>query len=64
MGAEVITSLVRILSDYPDNEPLVRVNLLALSNLADLGTLNSSLLAVAWHFHLIGNSLQHIYTET
>ncbi|KAH0623441.1 hypothetical protein JD844_006190 [Phrynosoma platyrhinos] len=39
--AEVINSLVRIMSDYPDNEPLVRVNLLALSNLADLGEYDS-----------------------
>nr|XP_008114013.1 PREDICTED: rap1 GTPase-GDP dissociation stimulator 1 isoform X3 [Anolis carolinensis] len=41
--AEVISFLVRIMSDYPDNEPLVRVNLLALSNLADLDTLKLQL---------------------
>uniref|UniRef100_A0A8C4YIG5 Uncharacterized protein n=1 Tax=Gopherus evgoodei TaxID=1825980 RepID=A0A8C4YIG5_9SAUR len=35
----VITSLVRILTDYPDSEPLVHVNLLALCNLANLGGL-------------------------
>ncbi|XP_008114013.2 rap1 GTPase-GDP dissociation stimulator 1 isoform X4 [Anolis carolinensis] len=40
---EVISFLVRIMSDYPDNEPLVRVNLLALSNLADLDTLKLQL---------------------
>ncbi|XP_069609225.1 rap1 GTPase-GDP dissociation stimulator 1-A-like isoform X2 [Ranitomeya imitator] len=33
---DVIPSLVRILTDYPDNDTLVRVGLLALSNLADL----------------------------
>ncbi|KAG9485278.1 hypothetical protein GDO78_008390 [Eleutherodactylus coqui] len=33
---DVITSLVRILTDYPDNDTLVRVVLLALSNLVDL----------------------------
>ncbi|XP_075466569.1 rap1 GTPase-GDP dissociation stimulator 1-like isoform X2 [Ascaphus truei] len=33
---DVITSLVRILTDFPENDPLVRVGLLALSNLADL----------------------------
>ncbi|XP_034994309.1 rap1 GTPase-GDP dissociation stimulator 1-like [Zootoca vivipara] len=43
VGAEVITSLVRIMSDYPDNEPLVRVNLLALSNLADIDTAKQAL---------------------
>ena len=43
MGAGVIPSLVRIMSDYPDNEPLVRVNLLALSNLAELGKHNINL---------------------
>ncbi|XP_054839445.1 rap1 GTPase-GDP dissociation stimulator 1-like [Eublepharis macularius] len=43
VGAGVITSVVRILSDYPDNEPLVRVNMLALSNLADLDVAKDAL---------------------
>lgn len=33
----VISSLVRILTDYAESEPLVHVDLLALCNLADLG---------------------------
>ncbi|KAL8186833.1 UNVERIFIED_CONTAM: hypothetical protein K2H54_014018, partial [Gekko kuhli] len=43
VAAGVITSVVRILSAYPDNEALVRVNLLALSNLADLDTAKAAL---------------------
>ncbi|XP_048362722.1 rap1 GTPase-GDP dissociation stimulator 1-like isoform X2 [Sphaerodactylus townsendi] len=43
VAAGVITSLVRILSDYPENEALVRVNLLALSNLADLDSAKEAL---------------------
>ncbi|XP_015272936.1 PREDICTED: rap1 GTPase-GDP dissociation stimulator 1-like, partial [Gekko japonicus] len=43
VAAGVITSVVRILSTYPDNEALVRVNLLALSNLADLDTAKEAL---------------------
>ncbi|KAJ6661615.1 hypothetical protein lerEdw1_013854 [Lerista edwardsae] len=53
VGAEVITSLVRILSDYPDNEPLVRVNLLALSNLADLDTAKEALSKTRIAEHLV-----------
>ncbi|XP_044275994.1 rap1 GTPase-GDP dissociation stimulator 1-like [Varanus komodoensis] len=41
--AKVIPSLVRIMADYPDNEPLVRVALLALSNLADLDSAKEAL---------------------
>lgn len=40
---EVIPSLVRILTDYPDNDTLVRVVLLALSNLADLESAKEAL---------------------
>ncbi|XP_069837961.1 rap1 GTPase-GDP dissociation stimulator 1-A-like [Dendropsophus ebraccatus] len=40
---DVITSLVRILTDYPDNDTLVRVGLLALSNLADLESAKEAL---------------------
>ncbi|OCT59755.1 rap1 GTPase-GDP dissociation stimulator 1 [Xenopus laevis] len=40
---DVITSLVRILIDYPENDPLVRVCLLALSNLADLDSAKEAL---------------------
>ncbi|XP_044153537.1 rap1 GTPase-GDP dissociation stimulator 1-like isoform X3 [Bufo gargarizans] len=40
---DVITSLVRILTDYPDNDTLVRVGLLALSNLADLDSAKEAL---------------------
>ncbi|XP_077206935.1 rap1 GTPase-GDP dissociation stimulator 1-like isoform X3 [Paroedura picta] len=43
VAAGVIDSLVRILSNYPDDEALVRVNLLALSNLADLDTAKEAL---------------------
>ncbi|KAM4704456.1 rap1 GTPase-GDP dissociation stimulator 1-like isoform 3-T3 [Rhinophrynus dorsalis] len=39
----VISSLVKILSDYPENDTLVRVGLLALSNLADLETAKEAL---------------------
>ncbi|NXK06632.1 GDS1 protein, partial [Herpetotheres cachinnans] len=39
----VITSLVRILTDYADSEPLVHVDLLALCNLADLDTAKEAL---------------------
>ncbi|NWW90419.1 GDS1 protein, partial [Rhynochetos jubatus] len=39
----VITSLVRILTDYAENEPLVHVDLLALCNLADLDTAREAL---------------------
>ncbi|XP_071987047.1 rap1 GTPase-GDP dissociation stimulator 1-A-like isoform X4 [Engystomops pustulosus] len=39
----VIPSLVRILTDYPDNDTLVRVGLLALSNLADLESAKEAL---------------------
>ncbi|XP_075073252.1 rap1 GTPase-GDP dissociation stimulator 1-like isoform X1 [Mixophyes fleayi] len=39
----VLTSLVRILTDFPDNNTLVRVCLLALSNLADLESAKESL---------------------
>lgn len=37
MKVGVIPSLVRILTDYAESEPLVHVALLALYNLADLG---------------------------
>ncbi|KAM4635928.1 rap1 GTPase-GDP dissociation stimulator 1-A-like isoform 2-T2 [Discoglossus pictus] len=40
---EVIPSLVRILTDFPTNDPLVHVGLLALSNLADLESAKESL---------------------
>ncbi|XP_066454828.1 rap1 GTPase-GDP dissociation stimulator 1-A-like [Eleutherodactylus coqui] len=40
---DVITSLVRILTDYPDNDTLVRVVLLALSNLVDLESAKEAL---------------------
>ncbi|XP_073542078.1 rap1 GTPase-GDP dissociation stimulator 1-A-like isoform X4 [Phyllobates terribilis] len=40
---DVIPSLVRILTDYPDNDTLVRVDLLALSNLADLESAKEAL---------------------
>ncbi|KAM3913566.1 rap1 GTPase-GDP dissociation stimulator 1-A-like [Leptodactylus fuscus] len=40
---DVITALVRILTDYPDNDTLVRVGLLALSNLADLESAKEAL---------------------
>uniref|UniRef100_A0A5F8GDG5 Rap1 GTPase-GDP dissociation stimulator 1 n=1 Tax=Monodelphis domestica TaxID=13616 RepID=A0A5F8GDG5_MONDO len=39
----VITLLVKILSDFPESEPLVRVDLLALCNLADLDTAKEAL---------------------
>ncbi|XP_063814835.1 rap1 GTPase-GDP dissociation stimulator 1-A-like isoform X2 [Pseudophryne corroboree] len=39
----VLTSLVRILTDFPDNDALVRVCLLALSNLADLESAKEAL---------------------
>ncbi|XP_054238325.1 rap1 GTPase-GDP dissociation stimulator 1-like [Indicator indicator] len=39
----VITSLVRILTDYAESEPLVHVDLLALYNLADLDTAKEAL---------------------
>ncbi|KFV97303.1 Rap1 GTPase-GDP dissociation stimulator 1, partial [Fulmarus glacialis] len=39
----VITSLVRILTDYAESEPLVHVDLLALCNLADLETAKEAL---------------------
>nr|XP_028585062.1 rap1 GTPase-GDP dissociation stimulator 1-like isoform X1 [Podarcis muralis] len=53
VGAEVITSLVRIMSNYPDNEPLVRVNLLALSNLADIDTAKQALSKTRVAEHLV-----------
>ncbi|XP_053305831.1 rap1 GTPase-GDP dissociation stimulator 1-A-like isoform X2 [Spea bombifrons] len=40
---DVITPLVRILTDFPDNDTLVRVGLLALSNLADLESAKEAL---------------------
>nr|DBA15430.1 TPA: hypothetical protein GDO54_004643 [Pyxicephalus adspersus] len=40
---DVISSLVRILTDFPENEALVRVGLLALSNLADLESAKEAL---------------------
>ncbi|XP_077115472.1 rap1 GTPase-GDP dissociation stimulator 1-A-like isoform X2 [Ranitomeya variabilis] len=40
---DVMPSLVRILTDYPDNDTLVRVGLLALSNLADLESAKEAL---------------------
>ncbi|KFV88058.1 Rap1 GTPase-GDP dissociation stimulator 1, partial [Struthio camelus australis] len=39
----IITSLVRILTDYAESEPLVHVDLLALCNLADLDTAKEAL---------------------
>ncbi|XP_036592415.1 rap1 GTPase-GDP dissociation stimulator 1-like [Trichosurus vulpecula] len=39
----VISLLVKILSDFPESEPLVRVDLLALCNLADLETAKEAL---------------------
>ncbi|XP_026710467.1 rap1 GTPase-GDP dissociation stimulator 1-like isoform X2 [Athene cunicularia] len=39
----VITSLVRILTDYAESEPLVHVDLLALCNLADFDTAKEAL---------------------
>ncbi|NXG46531.1 GDS1 protein, partial [Psilopogon haemacephalus] len=39
----VITSLVRILTDYAESEPLIHVDLLALYNLADLDTAKEAL---------------------
>ncbi|XP_035185399.1 rap1 GTPase-GDP dissociation stimulator 1-like isoform X2 [Oxyura jamaicensis] len=39
----VISSLVRILTDYAESEPLVHVDLLALCNLADLDTAKEAL---------------------
>ncbi|NXH20395.1 GDS1 protein, partial [Bucco capensis] len=39
----VITSLVRILTDYAESEPLVHVDLLALRNLAELDTAKEAL---------------------
>ncbi|KFQ91388.1 Rap1 GTPase-GDP dissociation stimulator 1, partial [Nipponia nippon] len=39
----VITSLVRILTDFAESEPLVHVDLLALCNLADLDTAKEAL---------------------
>ncbi|KGL92892.1 Rap1 GTPase-GDP dissociation stimulator 1, partial [Charadrius vociferus] len=39
----VITSLVRILTDYAESEPLVHVDLLALCNLAELDTAKEAL---------------------
>nr|XP_060624996.1 rap1 GTPase-GDP dissociation stimulator 1-like [Anolis sagrei ordinatus] len=51
--AEVINSLVRIMSEYPDNEPLVRVNLLALSNLADLDAAKEDLTKTRVAEHLV-----------
>ncbi|NXQ84083.1 GDS1 protein, partial [Nyctibius grandis] len=39
----VITSLVRILTDYAESEPLIHVDLLALCNLADLDTAKEAL---------------------
>ncbi|XP_053165681.1 rap1 GTPase-GDP dissociation stimulator 1-like isoform X5 [Hemicordylus capensis] len=53
VAAEVIRSLVRIMLDYPDNEPLVRVNLLALSNLADLDTAKDALSKTRIAEHLV-----------
>ncbi|XP_020657960.3 rap1 GTPase-GDP dissociation stimulator 1 [Pogona vitticeps] len=53
VGAGVIPSLVRIMSDYPDNEPLVRVNLLALSNLAELDTAKEALCKTEAAEHLV-----------
>ncbi|XP_008114012.2 rap1 GTPase-GDP dissociation stimulator 1 isoform X2 [Anolis carolinensis] len=50
---EVISFLVRIMSDYPDNEPLVRVNLLALSNLADLDAAKEALSKTRIAEHLV-----------
>ncbi|XP_040176652.1 rap1 GTPase-GDP dissociation stimulator 1-like isoform X2 [Rana temporaria] len=43
VGMDVINSLVRMLSNFPENDPLVRVGLLALSNLADLEPLKMQL---------------------
>ncbi|XP_030426964.1 rap1 GTPase-GDP dissociation stimulator 1-like isoform X3 [Gopherus evgoodei] len=45
----VITSLVRILTDYPDSEPLVHVNLLALCNLANLDALKVQMVEAGVH---------------
>uniref|UniRef100_A0A8B9FKV8 Rap1 GTPase-GDP dissociation stimulator 1 n=1 Tax=Amazona collaria TaxID=241587 RepID=A0A8B9FKV8_9PSIT len=39
----VITPLVRVLTDYPESDPLVHVDLLALCNLADLDTAKEAL---------------------
>ncbi|XP_050815056.1 rap1 GTPase-GDP dissociation stimulator 1-like isoform X3 [Gopherus flavomarginatus] len=47
--AGVITSLVRILTDYPDSEPLVHVNLLALCNLANLDALKVQMVEAGVH---------------
>ncbi|XP_040176651.1 rap1 GTPase-GDP dissociation stimulator 1-like isoform X1 [Rana temporaria] len=43
VGMDVINSLVRMLSNFPENDPLVRVGLLALSNLADLESAKEAL---------------------
>ncbi|XP_040293189.1 rap1 GTPase-GDP dissociation stimulator 1-like isoform X2 [Bufo bufo] len=43
VNLDVITSLVGILTDYPDNDTLVHVGLLALSNLADLDSAKEAL---------------------
>uniref|UniRef100_A0A8C3FNF5 Rap1 GTPase-GDP dissociation stimulator 1 n=1 Tax=Chrysemys picta bellii TaxID=8478 RepID=A0A8C3FNF5_CHRPI len=51
--AGVITSLVRILTDYPDSEPLVRVNLLALCNLANLEIAKEALSKTKVAEHLV-----------
>uniref|UniRef100_A0A452GSF7 Rap1 GTPase-GDP dissociation stimulator 1 n=1 Tax=Gopherus agassizii TaxID=38772 RepID=A0A452GSF7_9SAUR len=49
----VITSLVRILTDYPDSEPLVHVNLLALCNLANLEIAKEALSKTKVTEHLV-----------
>nr|XP_006129978.1 rap1 GTPase-GDP dissociation stimulator 1-like [Pelodiscus sinensis] len=49
----VIASLVRILIDYPESEPLVRVNLLALSNLANLDIAKEALSKTKVAEHLV-----------
>ncbi|XP_032642232.1 rap1 GTPase-GDP dissociation stimulator 1-like [Chelonoidis abingdonii] len=51
--AGVITSLVRILTDYPDSEPLVRVNLSALCNLANLEIAKEALSKTKVAEHLV-----------
>ncbi|KAM9325458.1 rap1 GTPase-GDP dissociation stimulator 1-like [Gastrophryne carolinensis] len=43
VNMDVISSLVRILTDFPENDMLVRVDLLALSNLADLESAKEAL---------------------
>jgi len=59
----VIPRLVSIMQQYPENDPLVNVCLLALCNLADMGNLTPPLNPTSRHTHRRRSSSPGVLTE-